>query len=559
MYERNFATLFEECYNLSLTQQYKNKDIPEGGAKGVILPEFSWPSAKGKEEQEGAISRPSPQSPASQRSCFNRYLSALLDCMLPEQSGLYTGHMKGRSELLFFGPDENTAGFMDVGAELARVRGYPYWKALTTGKSVRLGGVPHDTYCMTTASVHTYVTELLRELGEDETAITKFQTGGPDGDLGSNEILVSKDRTIAIVDGSGVLYDPAGINRVELCRLAKSRVPVREFNRSFLGEGGFFVAVDETDVRLPDGSLWRTGAELRDTFHLTSYAAADLFVPCGGRPNSVTTDNVKSFFVGDRPKFRMIVDGANLFFSDGARGVLERAGVHVFKDASTNKGGVTSSSLEVFAALALAIEDHSKLMTYDLEQHSEPPEFYQTYVKQILETIVDNARQEFRAIWACNRDTGVSKVDATRQLSMKINRMCDSIQESFTEMPEAEKNHIVRTVLSRAVPPLMVERIGIDGILARVPQNYIGAIVSAWVASRFVYKYGINASEVSFFCFMRALGSSGGEVATATDFGQSIRSAGEASTSIAESRSGVKRPALEPNGVEGAATRARTV
>jgi glutamate dehydrogenase len=30
-------------------------------------------------------------------------------------------------------------------------------------------------------------------LGEEEDKITKFQTGGPDGDLGSNEILISKD------------------------------------------------------------------------------------------------------------------------------------------------------------------------------------------------------------------------------------------------------------------------------------------------------------------------------------------------------------------------------
>ena len=29
-YERNFATLFDECYNLAYTQQNKNKDIPEG-------------------------------------------------------------------------------------------------------------------------------------------------------------------------------------------------------------------------------------------------------------------------------------------------------------------------------------------------------------------------------------------------------------------------------------------------------------------------------------------------------------------------------------------------
>merc|ERR1719181_1284178 len=116
--------------------------------------------------------------------------------------------MQGRPEILFFGPDENTAGYMDLGAEIARERSYPYWKALTTGKSVKLGGVPHDTYGMTTCSVHTYVKELLNALGEDESKITKFQTGGPDGDLGSNEILISKDKTIGIVDGSGVLYDP---------------------------------------------------------------------------------------------------------------------------------------------------------------------------------------------------------------------------------------------------------------------------------------------------------------------------------------------------------------
>jgi len=33
--------------------------------------------------------------------------------------------------------------------------------------------------------------------------------------------------------------------------------------------------------------------------------------------------------------------------------ILEDAGVILFKDASTNKGGVTSSSLEVLACLAM--------------------------------------------------------------------------------------------------------------------------------------------------------------------------------------------------------------
>merc|ERR1719183_1650216 len=119
-------------------------------------------------------------------------------------------------EVLFFGPDENTANFMDLGALRAKRRGYPFWKALTTGKSTKLGGIPHDTYGMTTSSVHQYVIRLLEELKIKEEDITKVQTGGPDGDLGSNEILISKDKTIGIVDGSGVVYDPVGLNREEI-------------------------------------------------------------------------------------------------------------------------------------------------------------------------------------------------------------------------------------------------------------------------------------------------------------------------------------------------------
>ena len=80
-------------------------------------------------------------------------------------------------EYLFLGPDENTAELMDLGALRARERGYPFWKAFTTGKSPALGGVPHDTYGITTTGVHEYVLALLAELDFKEEEITKFQTG----------------------------------------------------------------------------------------------------------------------------------------------------------------------------------------------------------------------------------------------------------------------------------------------------------------------------------------------------------------------------------------------
>lgn len=42
-------------------------------------------------------------------------------------------------------------------------------------------------------------------MGLDQKNVTKIITGGPDGDLGSNEILMGDEKIIGIVDGSGVL------------------------------------------------------------------------------------------------------------------------------------------------------------------------------------------------------------------------------------------------------------------------------------------------------------------------------------------------------------------
>jgi len=46
--------------------------------------------------------------------------------------------------------------------------------------------------------------------------------------------------------------------------------------------------------------------------------------------------------------------------------------------------------------------------------------------------------------------------------------------------------------------------IPIDEILKRVPDNYARAIFAAYLASHFVYKYGLNASEFAFFEFIQS-------------------------------------------------------
>ena len=47
---------------------------------------------------------------------------------------------------------------------------------------------------------------------------------------------------------------------------------------------------------------------------------------------------VEMFNKDGTPRFKYIVEGANLFITESARHILEDRGVLLFKDASTNKG-----------------------------------------------------------------------------------------------------------------------------------------------------------------------------------------------------------------------------
>jgi NAD-specific glutamate dehydrogenase len=67
----------------------------------------------------------------------------------------------------------------------------------------------------------------------------------------TDEILLSSDKTVAIIDGSGVLADFNGINREELIRLAHLRVPVSHFDKSKLTKDGYLVRIEDQDVKLP--------------------------------------------------------------------------------------------------------------------------------------------------------------------------------------------------------------------------------------------------------------------------------------------------------------------
>jgi glutamate dehydrogenase len=68
-----------------------------------------------------------------------------------------TVDLNGKQEIIFLGPDENSADLMEPACLFMKAKGYPYWKSITTGKPPKLGGIPHDVYGMTTRSVRAYV------------------------------------------------------------------------------------------------------------------------------------------------------------------------------------------------------------------------------------------------------------------------------------------------------------------------------------------------------------------------------------------------------------------
>jgi glutamate dehydrogenase len=470
----NSDFIFDENYNLALTQQKKNKDIPEGGSKGTILLGWEYQNAG--------------------RTAFKKYINGLLDLLMPDESIV---DYYNREVMLFLGPDEGTAGLMDWASQRARVLEYPYWKAFATGKPVEMGGIPHDLYGMTTNSVHQYVLEILDKKGLNEAKITKVMTGGPDGDLGSNEILISKDKILAIIDGTGVLHDPKGINKKELETLAKKRKPIKYFSRKLLSPKGFLVTIKDRGVTLPDGEKVQNGLEFRNTFHLHPKFAANLFVPCGGRPASVNINNWTEWLDNQgRPRFMFIVEGANLFITQEARLRLEEKGVIIFKDASANKGGVTSSSMEVFASLALSDADFDSLMCVRKGQISP---FRKRYIEEIIENIKENSSLEFGVIWKENSAKRIPFSVLTDLISEKINQVADAI---FSSDLFKDKD-LFKKVVECCCPSVIIDHVGFENILKRIPISYLKAVFASRLSSRYVYQFGLDASEINFYHFLK--------------------------------------------------------
>ncbi|OIR58244.1 MAG: NAD-dependent glutamate dehydrogenase [Amphiamblys sp. WSBS2006] len=494
--EKTFASneknTFCECYELALTQHRKNKDIPEGGAKGVVL---CYPATCDRTCKES----------------FECYVDAVLDQLVTPPSEMVD--YLGEDEILFLGPDEGTAFFMDWAAERAKRRGYRLWRSFASGKSTRHGGIPHAKHGATTLSINEYSRGIYRKLGLDERTVRKIQTGGPDGDLGSNEIKQTTDKTIAVVDVDGVLYDPLGLDREELVRLASASLTTEKFDKGLLSTDGFHVHVADKETSA-GGIAVPCGLGFRNTFHLIDSFTADVFVPCGGRPGSVTLDNAHQLL--DRngvPRFKYIVEGANLFFTQEARLFLEQSGVILFKDATANKGGVISSSMEILAALALSESVFAREMVAEDGTHTP---LYVAVVRSVTETIKRKARLEFEFLWASwtqsKRTRPISLL--SDELSTLMAGMKETIEAALLKTVWKTKEMKRRSIID-ALPSFFTEMFSaekiVSEIIPNIPEKYVRLTVAAHLAGRFVYSNPGSTDDNALASFLLSYSNGLGE------------------------------------------------
>lgn len=113
-----------------------------------------------------------------------------------------------------------------------------------------------------------------------------------------------------------------------------------------------------------------------------------------------------------------------------------------------------------------------------------PSSFYQSYVRDVQEKITENAAAEFQCIWREHARLQGAKPRTTisDELSSTLNNLQAELESSdlFDDVPSR------KGVIRRAMPKTLVEKIGLEKLLERLPQPYQRAVFSSWVASHFV-------------------------------------------------------------------------
>lgn len=518
--ERN--NVFTECYNLAYTQHMKNKDIPEGGSKGII---FLRPFERVESEtvilekeletsrfeildiQKEIESYKSEQKSEHLYQAQRSFIESLITIVNCNPDGTIRAknvidYWK-RPEYLYLGPDENMHDSMIKWIANYSAR-YNYKPGTSFMSSKPRVGINHKEYGVTSLGINVYMEEVLKYLGMDPQtdSFSVKMSGGPDGDVAGNQIYnlyryyPKTAKLLALTDITGTINDPEGLDLAMLAELFKKGQAIKNYPPEKLHPGGFLL--DKTSKRSPsafvqqtlcwrnkDGHLqqeWVSGSDmnhlLRNNVHQTP---TDIFIPSGGRPRTLNENNFEEFLdERGRPTAKAIIEGANLYLTPGARRALEDLGVLIIKDSSANKGGVICSSFEVLSGLTLGDElffDHKKEI-----------------VEEILVRIKQCALHEARLLLRTHKETGQYLTAISDQISDHINQFTYHLLDYLDKMTLSQNpsDPSIKCFLDYCLPILRTHFQ--DLLLREIPEHHKKAIISRHIAANLVYKKGLSWS-----------------------------------------------------------------
>jgi len=486
-YITNTNNLFREAFVLAHTQHLKNKDIYEGGSKMVaVLDAVKLDSADEVTQYLYKIQY--------------GFINAFLDIFVTDKGKAKNPRVVdyyGEDEPIELGPDENMHDAMiEWIARQAVGRGFLLGIGIMSSKRI---GINHKEYGVTSRGVVKSAEIAMKEIGTDiyrDPFTVKF-TGGPNGDVAGNsmKLLLSrcpKAKIVSIVDGTAAMYDPEGLDREELARLVLSH-DLDHLNPETLHPGGFilFRGIQRQDglrslfrkvARNPSGleEMWITLDEFqREAEALIFSIPSDLFLPCGGRPETIDAGNWKKLFGADgTPAVRVITEGANSFITPEAREDIQRQGVILLRDASANKCGVISSSYEIIANLLMTEKEFLANK--------------EAYVHDVLAILEKRAEDEANLIFGRYRKDKGGKLytDISRDISTEINDHYARLFSFFQTHAELSEQNLFTHVILNHMPLFIRDSQKYRKRVKEIPSKIKYAILASEIASHIVYHGG---------------------------------------------------------------------
>ena len=486
-YVTSANTLFREVYVLAHTQHLKNKDIYEGGSKMALVLDASDLDQAGGDDENCRLYK-------LQYGIAN----AFLDIFVTENGQAKDRRVVdyyGDDEPIEIGPDENMHdGMIEAIAALSKKRGYILGVGIMSSKRF---GINHKEYGVTSTGVVAFAGITMSESAGIDITRDSFSlkmTGGPNGDVAGNCLRIMLDRCPGmqvrlILDGTAAVFDPDGICHDGLRRIVLQH-DLDAFDPTFLGAGACIIyrtgrrleGLKESHRKISrtTSGLVEEWLDIDEFYHeynsLVFTVKADLFIPAGGRPETIDAQNWDAFLDKEgKPSSRVIVEGANSFITPEARTHLQKNGVVLMRDASANKCGVISSSYEIIANLLLSER-----------------EFFENkdrYVSDVLVILEKRAADEARLILRRNREADGSLLysDLSETISQNINSLYSRLFEFFTARPELCLQPPFRLAILHHLPRLLQDTPAFRQRIRRLPQKYLCAILAAEIGSSLVY------------------------------------------------------------------------